>query len=174
MIVVADASPLHYLVQIECVDLLQNLYGRVVVPTGVMMELRHASTPASVALWATNLPAWIEVCRVRVRKDPDLEVLDPGEREAIQLAEDQYADLLLIDDRKGRSVARRRGIVTTGTLGVLLAARKRGLIDAEATLLRLINETSFRATSEIQQKFVEMCRELRSESDSRQFLLSSS
>src|SRR5882762_11758352 len=68
-----------------------------------------------------NLPAWIEVHSVAFCKDAGLQNLDRGEREAIQLAEEQRARLLLIDERLGRSEAKRRGIATTGTLGILLA-----------------------------------------------------
>jgi hypothetical protein len=67
--------------------------------------------------------------------------LDPGERDAILLAEEVRADLLLIDERQGRLEARRRGITTTGTLGVLLAAGARGLVTAEYAFQRLLSET---------------------------------
>jgi len=98
---------------------------------------------------------------VSARHEPALEVLDPGEREAIQLAQEQRADLLLIDERRGRLEARRRGIATTGTLGVLLAAGRRGLIDAEAAFQRLIDETTFRATPQIRESFGREWREWR-------------
>ena len=65
------------------------------------------------------------------KPDAELADLDLGEREAIQLAEEQHADLLLIDERKGRQRARQRGLKTTGTLGVLLSAGELGLIDSE-------------------------------------------
>src|SRR6201984_430665 len=111
MIVVADASPLNYLIQIQCDILLPKLFGKVLVPAAVIVDLLH-----------------------------------PGEREGIQLAQELHADLLLIDDRRGRLEAKRRAIPTTGTLGVLLEAQKRGLMDAETAFQQLIDETSFRAT----------------------------
>jgi predicted nucleic acid-binding protein len=58
-------------------------------------------------------------------------MFDPGEREAIQLAEEQRADLLLSDERSGQLEAKHRGLAVTATLGVLLTAGQRGLIDAE-------------------------------------------
>ena len=57
MIVVADTSPLNYLIQIECDDLLPRLYKRVVVPLGVIQELEHASAPVTVRAWLTRLPS---------------------------------------------------------------------------------------------------------------------
>jgi predicted nucleic acid-binding protein len=122
MIVVADASPLNYLIQINCDTILPKLYERVFVPATVIEELRHTSAPLTVAAWLHQMPEWIDVRVVSGKQDAALEVLDPGEREAIQLAEEQHADLLLIDERHGRLEAKRRGIATTGTLGVLLAA----------------------------------------------------
>lgn len=165
MIVVADASPLNYLIQIECDTLLRELFGKVLVPTAVIEELRHPATPPAVASWLSHVPPWIEVRAVSAPSDPTLDVLDLGEREAIQLAQELHADLLLIDERRGRLEARRRAIPTTGTLGVLLAAQRRGRIDAEAALQRLISETSFRATPAVQETFVQQCRESRKRKD---------
>ena len=123
MIVVADTSPLNYLIQIDCDHLLAKLYERIIfVPASVMQELGHAAAPVLVRAWLTNVPAWIEVCQSVAAPDLELADLDPGEQEAIQLAEEQNADLLLIDERKGRRRARERGLKTTGTLGVLLGA----------------------------------------------------
>jgi len=84
---------------------------------------------------------------------------------AIQLAQELHADLLLIDERQGRLEAKRRGIPTTGTLGVLLAGQRRGLINAEPALQRLINETSFRATPAVREAFVLQCRESQKRND---------
>jgi predicted nucleic acid-binding protein len=161
MIVVADASPLNYLIQIECDALLPKLFGKVLVPAGVIKEFRHPATPPSVASWLSRMPSWVEVRVASTAIDPTLDVLDPGEREAIQLAQEVRADLLLIDERRGRLEAKRRAIPTTGTLGVLLAAQKQGMIDAEAALERLINETSFRITPAVRETFVQQYRESR-------------
>ncbi len=161
MIVVADASPLNYLIQIDCDTLLPRLFGKVVVPAAVIEELRHPATPPAVASWLVQMPAWIEVRAVTALADPALDVLDPGEREAIQLAQELHANLLLIDERRGRLEARRRAIPTTGTLGVLLAAQRRGMVNAETAFQRLLDETTFRATPGVREAFVQQCRELR-------------
>ena len=138
MIVVADASPLNYLIQIQSDELLHGIFGRVLVPVAVIAELRHPRAPKTVATWMSRVPSWIEVCTVTAPPDEALQVLDSGEQEAILLAPEAHADLLLIDERQGRHEARRRGITTTGTLGVLLAAGARGLVDAESVFQRLI------------------------------------
>lgn len=160
MIVVADASPLNYLIQMECADVLQELYGRVLVPSAVIEELRHPRAPASVTAWMKSIPGWLEVCTIKPQKDAALQSLDPGEREAIQLAEEQRAHLLLIDERKGRREASRRGIATTGTLGVLVSATKRGLLDGGAAYQRLTRYTTFRSSPEVRETFLRLCKEL--------------
>ena len=92
-----------------------------------------------------------------------MEALDRGEREAIQLAEEQRADLLLIDERLGRSEAKRRGIPITGTLGILLAGGKRRLIEPELVFQQLIERTNFRATAKLRESFAEEWRKFRRE-----------
>jgi len=100
MIVIADTSPLNYLIQIECDPLLPALYHRVVIPPGVLQELKHRNTPPEVSEWLSHIPAWIHVWSVAPRPDPELSILGLGEREAIQLAEERHGDLLLMDERR--------------------------------------------------------------------------
>ena len=160
MIVVADTSPLNYLIQIGCESLLPVLYTRVMIPPAVLAELGDAAAPSAVRQWILHVPEWIEVKRTFSPPDVSLSALDPGEQEAIQLAEEQHADLLLIDERKGRIEATRRGLATTGTLGVLLAAAERGSIDAAAIYRRLIAETNFRSTPELEKSFLQQVEEI--------------
>jgi predicted nucleic acid-binding protein len=80
--------------------------------------------------------------------DPTLTRLDPGEREAIQLAKHEHADLLLMDEKLGVRVAREQGLAVTGTLGVLVQAARRRLIDLELALADL-QATDFRCTDRV-------------------------
>jgi predicted nucleic acid-binding protein len=160
MIVVADTSPLNYFVQIGCESVLSSLYQRVLIPPSVLDELGHAGAPKIVGEWLLDLPRWIEVRRTAAPPDAALADLDPGERDAIQLAQEQRADLLLIDERLGRLVAKRRGLATTGTLGVLLAAAQKGLLDAAATYQQLAAKTNFRCSPELQNTFLQRVRAL--------------
>lgn len=138
MIVVADTSPLNYLVLIGEADLLHQLYGRVLIPQAVLSELQHSETPLAVIEWVNRLPTWLEVCYVTVRPEESSEELDAGEREALALAEEYKPDvLLLMDEEMGRVEARRRNIPTTGTLGVLDDAAARGLVDLKVAVQRL-------------------------------------
>ncbi len=156
MIVVADTSPLNYLIQIESEHLLPQLYQRVLVPLAVIRELRNRDAPQIVRRWASRVPSWLEVLETANAPYPDLAYLDPGEREAIQLAQERSADLLLIDERKGRLAAQRRGLMTTGTLGVLLRAGELGFADPVATYQRLVSKTSFRTSASLETHFLEM------------------
>jgi len=138
MIVVADSSPLHYLILVAQPEILRSLYGNVLIPDAVAAELRAASTPRNVSDWIAHHPSWLRI--VEVRTDdllPISDELDLGERAAIALAERTGADLLLIDESAGRAEARRRSLRVTGTLGVLRAAAEAGLIDARDAVSRL-------------------------------------
>jgi len=148
IVVVADTSPLNYLVEINYQDLLPALYERVLVPAAVVKELDHPRTPATVRSWLRQLPDWVVIREVRPAPDPALAGLDPGEHEAIQLAQEEHADLLLMDEKLGGRLARRRGLAVTGTLGVLVQAARRGLVDMEAAVERL-RATDFRCTPRI-------------------------
>jgi predicted nucleic acid-binding protein len=147
-IVVADSSPLNYLVLIDTVDLLPRLYGRILVPTEVIAELTDPVGPERVSRWAAALPDWVEVRRIPAADDPALSHLDPGERAAILLAESERDALLLIDDAAGRKEASRRGIPNIGTLGVLRAAALRNLEDLPTILARL-TDTNFRVSASL-------------------------
>ncbi len=60
MIVVADTSPINYLVLIGHIEILPQLYVRILIPPAVWKELRDAQTPSSVRAWAAQVPAWLE------------------------------------------------------------------------------------------------------------------
>lgn len=107
-VVVADTSPLNYLVLIGQSDVLAQLYGEVLIPDIVARELRDADAPLEVVRWASQLPPWINV-QVTPVSPERLDRLDAGERAAILLAEAQTSPvLLLIDDADGRAEAVRR------------------------------------------------------------------
>ena len=121
MLVVADTSPLNYLVWIEAVHILPKLFGKVIVPPEVCAELRAGDAPSVVRAWANDLPRWIEVQTpdAELRDDPRWRSLDLGERAALALATAHQPSILLIDERSGSEIARGAGLAVTGTLGVL-------------------------------------------------------
>jgi predicted nucleic acid-binding protein len=138
MIVVADSSPLHYLILVDQTDLLRRLYEEVLIPETVAAELRADGSPPAVSGWLAAAPSWLRVVEVTWREIESVSSeLDRGERAAIALAEKTHADLLLIDETAGRAEARRRSLRVTGTLGVLRTAAQERLIDVKDVLDRL-------------------------------------
>src|SRR5215831_8598782 len=107
MIVIADTTPLNYLVLIDQAQLLRRLYGRVLIPQAVYDDLQQERTPAAVRKWVANHPAWLEVKQVSILLGSGLEEFDRGEREAIALALELQADLLILDDKDARLEASR-------------------------------------------------------------------
>jgi predicted nucleic acid-binding protein len=142
MIVVADTTPVNYLILIGEIDVLAKLYGRVVIPETVREELTCSRTPAPVRAWIAQPPDWLEVLSPDTVSDAALEKLDAGERDAIALAEQISADLLIVDELPGRREAERRGLFVIGTIGVLREAGDEGLLDLRASIERL-RQTSF-------------------------------
>lgn len=108
--VVSDTSPLNYLVLVDHINLLPQLYGQVLIPESVLMELSATETPQLVRNWAANLPDWIEVSPVTPIDDTGLTRLHAGERDAISLALTVKADAVLLDERLGRQEAEKRGL----------------------------------------------------------------
>lgn len=148
MIVIADTSPLNYMILIGAIDVLPLLYDKIIVPTAVYDELRSPAAPAQVRKWISVLPRWFDVLNVTVLLDGELANLDYGELQAIALCEELNADALIIDDRQGREEAVKRGIFVIGTLGVLNGAAERGLLDLPEAIRRL-RKTSFRASEKL-------------------------
>ena len=134
MIVIADTTPLNYLILIGEVDILARLYGRVVIPPAVHQELISHGAPEPVRLWALTPPSWLDI------QSPSLATFDfppglgAGEREAIGLAEQLHSDQLIVDDLTARREAERRGLSVIGTLGVLREAALEGFIDIRVSL----------------------------------------
>jgi predicted nucleic acid-binding protein len=143
MIVVADTSPLCYLILISEIDVLPKLYSQVLAPSAVIAELLDQDAPAAVSNWAANLPSWISARENPVGMTSGMEKLQAGEQAAILLAELTAADMILLDEKSARRVAADRGLRITGTLGILGEAASRGLVDLPAAIDQL-TKTSFR------------------------------
>lgn len=154
-IVISDTSPLRYLVLIDQAEVLPSLYTEIFIPEAVAGELRHAATPADVRHWIEHAPSWMRIVRpVGVDDNVSIEGLDLGERDAILLALQLKADLILMDEREGVDEARRLGLMVTGTLGVLDRAAERGLIELAPVIARL-RKTNFRIDPVLLQRLLE-------------------
>lgn len=148
MIVIADTSPVNYLVLIQEADLLPRLFGQVFIPPAVWEELNDPDTPAPVRAWLAQTPSWLQVQPLHSPPDPKLDYLDDGEREAIALAEELHADEILVDELTARKEAARRQLPFIGTLGILRRAAQLNLIDLPSALARL-QQTTFYVGSDL-------------------------
>jgi predicted nucleic acid-binding protein len=153
MIVVADTSPLNYLILIDEIELLPKIFGRILIPGSVLRELQHPRTPEKVRTWAAELPGWISVRNGTSEIPTSLMALDPGEREAIQLALELGVATILIDEAAGRREAEALHLEVRGTLGIL----ERGAILGFTDLLQALNrleQTSFRISPAVKAAFL--------------------
>ncbi|MBK1987426.1 DUF3368 domain-containing protein [Sphaerospermopsis aphanizomenoides BCCUSP55] len=129
MIIISNTSPISNLAAIGQLTLLQQLYGKVIIPQAVYQEILACGStdPGTLALQTLD---WIEVIPVTniILVQTLQTILDPGEAEAISLAVELNADRLIIDERKGRNEAIKSGLQVTGLLGIVLAARQQGFI----------------------------------------------
>jgi len=142
MIVVSDTSPINYLVLINQVQLLRDLFGRVIVPSAVKLELSHSAAPEAVRRFVSVPPNWIEILSPKVLST-DLPALGAGELEAISLLRELNGELLLCDDLDARRAAISKKFRVMGTLGVVELASRRGLVDARDAIVAL-RKTSIR------------------------------
>lgn len=153
MMVVSDTSCLSNLLAVGHETLLPLLFNEIVIPPAVEAELLrfHASLPAFLKRTA---PA------DRARVSQLAREVDPGEAEAIVLAGELKADRLLIDERVGRAVALREGLSIIGLVGVLLAAKQKGLLPDLAPLLRrLESEAGFRMSQTLKAEILRAAAE---------------
>ncbi len=125
MIVVSDTTPLISLLKINRIDLLERLFGQVLIPDAVFNEL---TSNEKFQLEARQIKQTKFVLVKGVSNKDAVSLLrratglDQGESEAIVLTDETKADLLLMDEAKGRSVSAQMGLKIMGTIGILMAA----------------------------------------------------
>jgi predicted nucleic acid-binding protein len=154
MIVISDTTPLNYLILIERIEILRQLYEDVVIPQAVLDEMISSDSPLAVREWAINRPNWTTVQQVSAVPSTQVEGIEEGERQAILLAEELGADLVLLDDLRARQVAQARGLKIVGTLGLLADAARRGLIDLREAIDDL-KKTNFRMSVDLLDSILE-------------------
>ena len=143
MPVISDSSTVTNLIQIGKLDLLEKLFGEVLIPQKVYEELSEYENQKE----QLDSCDWILVKTVLDHKAAAelREVIDSGEAEVIVLAQELKADFLIIDERKGRKVAEERGLRIVGLLGILTRAKEAGHISNLKPLLDiLVKEIGFR------------------------------
>lgn len=160
--VIADAGPLIGLARIGRLPLLPKLYGTAVIPLQVLEELRTAEgRPGSEALEQALDSGWLQPEAVRPTGELAalLLALGPGEAEAIVLAQQRPCRFLLLDEKRGRAVAARRGIPIAGTGTVLIAAKEKGLLSDVSDTLDRLAEGGYRLSSVLRAEILRMAGE---------------
>lgn len=161
MTVISDTTPIISLIKINHLDLLEKLFGEVLIPEAVYRELTTNALFENEAI-IVKASAFLKTSAVQNRKSLQLlqaaSGLDDGESEAIILADELKSDVLIMDERKGRKVAQKLGIKITGTVGVLLQAYSETMISSDeikAYLDRLKN-SNIRLSESLIQKALEI------------------
>ena len=161
MIVVADTSVILNLAFVGQEQLLTQLFGEVLIPPAVLAEfLRLSSAPGRFA--GLILPTSLQTRPVSgipasLRGD---QRLDPGETEALALALELHANLVLMDEAAGRQAALQHGLVPIGVLGLLVEGKRKGLVPAVAPILRtLVGQARFRASQSLLRETLRLANE---------------
>ena len=153
LLIVSNSSVIIALARICRLDLLERLFGRILVPEAVWREITVEGKPGSEKVRRAR---FIHVERVRSERLASLlkEFVDDGEAEAIALALDISADILLVDDRDARDLAKKLGLQVMGTLGVLALAKYRGLIQEVKPIIDELVGSGFWISSRILKEFL--------------------
>ncbi len=132
--IISNTTPILSLLKINKLDLLKELYKKVTVPNAVFQEIENGKEKQYYQ--DLSLLPWIEIAEI---KNPESRAyftdLDSGEAEVLILAKEQHADLVIMDEIMGRKFAKQLELNLTGTIGILLKAKEKGLINSVSELL---------------------------------------
>lgn len=159
MIVISNTTPLIGLSLLGRFDLLKSLFNEITIPLAVYNEL---VVKGAGRIGANEIANGVNEGWVHIKDVPSTPILmalkvdlDEGESEAITLALEQHADLLLMDERRGRAKAKALELEVTGTIGVLLLAREKGIaIDLQSELVQL-QKHGFRIRDSLIQQIIQ-------------------
>jgi predicted nucleic acid-binding protein len=165
MIVISDTSPITNLAAIGQLDILRVLYGQIIIPVAVYNELVQAPCQPIPGAIEVQTLSWIQTQRVsnlsKVNEILAIQLnIDRGEAEAIQLALELKANLIIIDEKRARMLATSLGLKVTGLLGILIQAKNQQVIVAVKPLIdRLIQEADFRLSEVLYQTVLKLAGE---------------
>ena len=158
MIIVADSSPLLSFAILDKLELIEQIFGEVFVPVAVFNELTVSDKPYSKELKEFLKNKVIAVKNIDLVKMLSNEI-DLGESEAIALAIEIHIPDILIDDLKGRRIAFFNGLFPVGTIGGLLQAKEKKLIDDIKPLLDILIQNDIRIGKSLYRKALNLASE---------------
>ncbi len=159
-VIVCNAGPLIALTSVHCLELLRDIYKTVIVPEAVYQEV----TCSSSLRGAQSIPDCSWICRTFVKTLPDrflMSELGKGEAEVIALALEKRAYNVLIDERKARRIAELYySLNVSGTGGILLRAKRTGLIDSVCALMRGMRNNGYYLSDRLMERIAEEAGEV--------------
>jgi len=158
MIIVADSSPLLSFAIIDRLELIEQIFGKLLVPSAVFNELTVSDKPYSKELKEFLKNKVFAVKNIDLVKMLSNEI-DLGESEAIALALEKHIPDILIDDLKGRKIAFFNGLFPIGTIGGLLQAKEKKLIDEIKPLLDILIQNDIRIGNSLYRKALNLASE---------------
>jgi predicted nucleic acid-binding protein len=157
--IICNTSPIQYLHQLRCLDLLPRLVSRVLVPTAVAAELAEGRRLGLDLPIPETLP-WAELRKPRDEQILRLVIdLGPGETAVLALALESADAVVILDDALARRHAEVLGLRLTGTLGVLLDAKRAGLVPAVMPLIGDLQRLGFRLSNGTRQAVLRLAGE---------------
>lgn len=148
--VVVNSTPIIVLSNLGLLELLHKLYKKIYIPQAVFNEVTSKDDSASYDI--KNKPDWIHVCKIEDESDKKMyqAKLHAGEVEVMILAQKEpLADLVIIDDNSAKKTAKYLGLKVTGTLGVILKAKKLKYIDNVSDIMEQMVNSGFYISQEV-------------------------
>jgi predicted nucleic acid-binding protein len=159
-LIVADASPLIGLATVGALDLLRELFGSVTITRLVKDEVTgRGDRPGARELDGGLREGWIRVAPTPMETWA-FEQIDAGEASTLALAEQHPGALVLMDDVRGRARAAEMGVEVLDVAGLLLAAKRAGLIDAVQPFVRRLSRSGFTLADEARRSLLREANEL--------------
>ena len=146
MIIVADSSPLISFARIDKLNLLNDIFKEIYISPAVFDEITHINKPYSQVLKEFSKDK-IKSVKNALAVSLLMNDLDKGESESIVLAFENNIKRILIDEQRGRKIAKLNGLTPVGTLGVLLRAKEIGLINQIKPLMNILIDEKFRISN---------------------------
>jgi uncharacterized protein len=149
--IISNTSPISNLAKVGQLNLMQQIYGKILIPCAVHEELLDERAGETV-ITAVQSASWLEIQSVQNQEMVGglRSRVNAGEAEAIVLAIEVKATRLIIDERLGRQAAKDLRIKVIGVLGILLLAKRQRLVVAvKPTMDSLINQANFRISSQL-------------------------
>ena len=159
-IVVSDTTAITHLAKIGALNILHQLYPTIYIPEVVYSELTSHGSHISGAYEVKSFP-WIKILQVENLTEVKLlnETLDLGESEAIALAKEIKADVLIIDEKSGREQAESMGIKIVGVIGILLLAKRKNIVISIKPYLDHLRCSGFRIGPQFYDRALELANE---------------